>query len=117
MGNCFRMFLHGLAHNFLVRVRQAVARPPKMPLIGDLQPEAFKGRDRRRCFNQRRQADPLGEGHACTWRMMLIKVAARIRATARRVFVELSGSWPLLAHYQHVADCALRLPSAAFDTS
>jgi hypothetical protein len=42
--------------------------------------------------NRRREADPLGEGHACTWRMRLIKVAARIEVTARRVRVLLSGS-------------------------
>ena len=29
--------------------------------------------------NKRRREDPLGEGHANTWRMMLIKVAARVK--------------------------------------
>ena len=45
--------------------------------------EAASGRARRQQFNRRRQADPLGEGHACTWRLMLIKVAARVEVTSR----------------------------------
>ena len=65
--------------------------------------EACTGRTRRGQFNRRRRADPLGEGHACTWRTMLIKVAARIKITARRVRVFLSGSWPFLHFFRDVA--------------
>ena len=36
---------------------------------------SFHGRTRRKQFNRRRKADPLGEGQAMSWRMMLIKVA------------------------------------------
>ena len=64
--------------------------------------EAVGGRPRRQQFNHRRQADPLGEGHACTWRLMLIKVAARIQVTARRVRVLLSGCWPFLPFFRDV---------------
>ena len=64
--------------------------------------EASVGRQRRQQFNRRRQADPLGEGHACTWRLMLIKVAARVQVTARRVRVLLSGSWPYLPFFRDV---------------
>ena len=64
--------------------------------------EAASGRARRQQFNRRRQADPLGEGHACTWRLMLIKVAARVEVTARRVRVLLSGSWPFLPFFRDV---------------
>lgn len=111
LANCFRMFLHCLAHNLLVRVRQVVACPPVPLPRGDaLPPEALPGRDRRQHFNRRRAADPLGEGHACTWRLLLIKVAARIRVTARRVYVYLSRSWPFLANYQQVGQHALAVP-------
>ena len=64
--------------------------------------EAASGRARRQQFNRRRQADPLGEGHACTWRLMLIKVAARVEVTTRRVRVLLSGSWPFLPFFRDV---------------
>ena len=112
MANCFRMFLHCLAHNLLVSVRQRIAAPPKEEALhrDELPTEARTGPQRRRIFNRRRQADPLGEGHACTWRTRLIKVAARIRVTARRVRVFLSSSWPFLKHYQDVS-------RAAFETS
>jgi hypothetical protein len=116
MANCFRMFLHCLANNLLVLLRQRIAAPPVEECLGDyldqnaVPPEARTGRARRRQFNRRREADPLGEGHACTWRMRLIKVAARIEVTARRVRVLLSGSWPFLNHFRDVGQTLLRGP-------
>jgi hypothetical protein len=102
MANYFRLYLHSLAANLLVRVRQVVADPPVPDPPGELPPEALAGRDRRRWFNRRREHDPLGEGHAETWRMRLIKVAAEIVVSTRRVLVRLSGSWPFLHHYRAV---------------
>jgi len=114
MANCFRMFLHCLANNLLVSLRQKIADPPAEEdsshyLDPDTVPvEARTGRARRRHFNRRREADPLGEGHACTWRMRLIKVAARVQATARCVRVFLSGSWPFLDHFRDVGQALLK---------
>jgi hypothetical protein len=114
MANCFRMYLHSLAANLLVSLRQTIADPPAEERFGryldqDAVPvEARTGQARRRHFNRRREADPLGEGHACTWRMRLIKVAARIKVTARRVRVLLSGSWPFLDHFRDVGQALLR---------
>jgi len=114
MANCFRMFLHCLANNMLVTLRQTIADPPAEEgsssyLDQDAVPvEAQTGRTRRRHFNRRRETDPLGEGHACTWRMRLIKVAARIKVTSRRVRVFLSGSWPFLDHFCDVGQALLR---------
>jgi len=114
MANCFRMFLHCLANNLLVSLRQKVADPPAEEgssnyLEQNAVPvEARTGRARRRHFNRRREADPLGEGHACTWRMRLIKVAARIEVTARRVHVFLSSSWPFLNHFRDVGQALMR---------
>lgn len=116
MANCFRMFLHCLAHNLLVEMRRRIAASPAEPTVKvlaeqgpnpldvrhEIPPEAATGRTRRGHFNRRRQADPLGEGHACTWRMMLIKVASRIKITTRRVRVFLSGSWPFLPFFRDV---------------
>jgi len=108
MANCFRMFLHCLANNLLVSLRQTIADPPAEESVGNyldqdaVPAEARTGRVRRRHFNRRRREDPLGEGHACTWRMRLIKVAARVKVTARCVRVFLSGSWPFLDHFRAV---------------
>ena len=66
-------------------------------------PEALDGRARRCYFNRRRQADPLGEGHACTWRSLLIKVAAEVIVSQRRILVRLSATWPHLDWYRRLA--------------
>ena len=114
MANCFRVFLHCLANNLLVSLRQTIADPPSEEASGDyldqdaVPVEARTGRERRRHFNRRREADPLGEGHAGTWRMRLIKIASRIKVTARRVCVFLSGSWPFLHPFRDVGQALLR---------
>ena len=103
-----------MANNLLVSLRQTIASLPADEtsdeyLNKDNVPvEARTGRARRRHFNRRRETDPLGEGHACTWRMLLIKVAARIKVTARRVRVFLYGSWPFLDHFRDVGQAFLR---------
>jgi hypothetical protein len=120
LANGFRMFLHCLAANLLVQLRQHIATPPVNEPASpsdypapqtftqeQLPPEARTGRTRRRDFNRRREADPLGEGHACTWRMRLIKVAARIKVTARGVRVFLSSTWPFLHHFRDVSQAIL----------
>ncbi len=58
----------------------------------------------RKVHNDRRQRDPLGEGHPCTWRTHVIKVAVRIVVSARRVVLQLSASWPHLGYFRQVAD-------------
>jgi hypothetical protein len=66
--------------------------------------EALTGAARQRHFRLRRQRDPLGEGHPCTWRTLLIKVAAEIVVTTRRIVVRLSLSWPHLDWYRRVCE-------------
>lgn len=110
LANFFRLYLHGAAHNLLVRLRRAVACPPPAPAPTPLSPsasqevptEALDGPARRRYFTRRRQADPLGEGQPCTWRSLLIKVAAEVIVSTRRVLVRLSAAWPYLDHYRHL---------------
>jgi hypothetical protein len=109
LANFFRLYLHAAAHNLLVRLRRAFASPPP-PMSTSLDPsygepvptEALTGRARRRYFNRRRQADPLGEGQPCTWRSLLIKVAAEVTVSSRRVLVRLSASWPYLDWYRRL---------------
>jgi hypothetical protein len=114
--NLFRLYLHAAAHNLLVRLRRVVADPPAESTTAEVPTEAATGRARRRHHNRRRQHDPLGEGQPCTWRTQLIKVAARVTERARRVLVELSGSWPYLAQYRRVSERVLAFCAAA-DTS
>jgi hypothetical protein len=115
--NLFRLYLHTAAYNLLVRMRHHVAEPPSEPPENEVPIEAFSGRRRRQWHNRRREVDPLGEGHPCTWRTRLIKVGARIAETTRRVVVQLSSSWPYLDHYQEVSRQVLAAGRPAWDTS
>jgi hypothetical protein len=109
LANFFRLYLHAAAHNLLVRLRRTVACPPPPTAsvvdptpATDLPHEALEGKARRRYFSRRRQADPLGEGHPCTWRSLLIKVAAEVVVSTRRILVRLSAAWPYLDWYRRV---------------
>lgn len=117
LANLFRLYLHTAAHNLLVRLRRLVADPPADPRCAEIPAEALGGRQRRQQHNQRREHDPLGEGHPCTWQTRLIKVAARVTERARRVLVELSGSWPYLEHYRRVSEKVLAFSRPAHDSS
>jgi hypothetical protein len=101
MANFFRLYLHGLAYNLLVRLRRAVAAPPP-PELPEPPAEALDGGARRKHFSRRRARDPLGEGQPCTWRSLLIKVAAEVVVSTRRIVVRLCGTWPYLDWYRHV---------------
>jgi hypothetical protein len=114
--NLFRLYLHTAAYNLLVRMRHVVADPPPVPPSQPLPTEALAGHERRRWHNRRREHDPLGRGQPCTWRTRLIKVAARVRQTTRRVIVELSSSWPYLEHFYQVSRSLLGTATAVPDT-
>jgi len=120
--NLFRLYLHALAMNLLVRVRRLVAEAlPSEPERGVSAPgaetsvpaAAQTGAERQRQFRERRRRDPLGEGHPCTWRLLVIKVAAEVVVSVRRVVVRLSSSWPHLGWYRRVCE---RLRSVAVVT-
>jgi hypothetical protein len=114
VANYFRLYLHAAAMNLLVRWRRFIAAPlpagapePATPAANPLAlapSEAPAEAARRRRFRQRRQHDPLGEGPPCTWRSLLIKVAAAVVVSTRRVVVRLSSSWPHLGWYRHVGE-------------
>ena len=102
LANLFRLYLHTAAHNLLVRLRQHIAQPPQPEPPTELPVEALAGRERKRYHNRRRTHDPLGEGHPCTWRSRLIKVAAEVVVTTRVIRIRLSSHWPFLDFFDHV---------------
>jgi hypothetical protein len=124
VANYFRLYLHAAAMNLLVRLRQWIAEPlPASALLSETAPpngqpgetarpgpetcvpvEALTGAARQRHFRLRRQHDPLGEGHPCTWRILLIKVAAEVVVRTRRILIRLSSSWPHLDWYRLVCE-------------
>jgi hypothetical protein len=114
--NYFRLYLHAAALNLLIRLRSATSRglqPQDVGLKSDLPPEALPPGEKRTYFNRRRRDDALGEGFACTWRTRLIKVAAEILVSARRIVVRLSGSWPYLNEYVRVSQAVLAYANSA----
>lgn len=105
--NYFRLYLHALAMNLLVRLRRQIAAPPELaadPDAAAVPAEAQTGAERQRQFRARRQRDPLGEGHPCTWRLLVIQVAAEVVVSVRRVVVRLSSSWPHVGWYRRVCE-------------
>ena len=114
--NLFRLYLHAAAYNLLVHMRNRIVNPPEPRANQDVPDEALAGRQRRQHHNRRREHDPLGEGQPCTWRTRLIKVAASVFETTRRVVVQLSSSWPYLSHYQQVSQQIL-ISGASLDSS
>ena len=112
MANCFRLYLHAAALNLLVRSRREIADPPPAP-AGDVPVAALPEPARKRYQNARRRRDPLGEGQPTTWRLLLIKVAASVVVSCRRIVVRLSGSWPHQQFFERVAQHDCRRPAVA----
>jgi hypothetical protein len=83
MANFFRLQLHTAAMNLLNAVRDDAQLPQVLRV-----------------------------GQPCTWQMMLIKVAARIVQSTRRVVVELAAQWPWWPMYQAVAGRTLSFTSS-----
>ena len=121
LANDFRLQRHASALNLLVRLRRTVQEtftPQRLSLSNDLPAdravEALAGPERPRDFHRRRDRDPLGEGHIETWRTRLIKVAAEVIVSARRIVVRLAPGWPHLHHFQAVSQAILNLAPRLF---
>ena len=84
MANFFRLLLHTAAFNLLNAVRD----DPALPQV-------------------------LRAGQPCTWRTLVIKVAAQVVQSTRRVVVRLAAQWPWWPLYQAVGGRARAFPSSA----
>ncbi len=112
LANYVRLYLHAAALNLLVRLRQEIADPPPPP-AGDVPVASLPEPTRKRYQNARRRHDPLGEGHPATWRLLLIKVAASVVVSCRRIVVRLSGSWPHQQFFEQITQHVCRRPAVA----
>jgi DDE family transposase len=83
MANFFRLLLHAAAYNLLNAVRDSEQLP-----------------------------EVLRVGRPGTWRLMLVKVAAEVVQTTRRIVVRLAANWPWHELYESVAARALTFTSS-----
>src|SRR5262249_61641402 len=98
--------------NQLERLRREIASPPPAP-EGNVPVEALTGEARKQYQNARRQEDPLGKGQPATWRLLLIKVAASVIVSCRRIVVRLSGTWPNRDFFAHISQHVSKRPAVA----
>jgi hypothetical protein len=112
LANYFRLYLHAAALNLLVRLHREIAEPSPVP-AGDVPVEALAGEARKQYQNARRREDPLGKGQPATWRLLLIKVAASVVVSCRRIVVRLSGSWPNGDFFERISQHVSTRPTVA----
>jgi len=112
LANFFRLYLHAAALNLLARLRREIADPPPTP-TPEVPAAALPEPARKRYHNARRRQDPLGEGQPATWRLLLIKVAASVVVSCRRIVIRLSGSWPHREFFERVREHVCRRPAVA----
>lgn len=107
MANLFRLCLHALALNLLIRLRSELPDPPDPgdpPRGPRLRPAPVPDAEAPRppTGTELRRAQP------ATWRLRLIKVAAEILVSSRRVLVRLSSAWPSLPTWRLVLQTVQR---------
>jgi len=107
MANLFRLCLHALALNLLVRLRSELPDPPdpdEQPRGERLRPAPVPDAEAPRppTGAELRRAQP------ATWRLRLIKVAAEVIISARRVLIRLSSAWPSLPTWRLVLQTVQR---------
>jgi hypothetical protein len=96
--------------NDLVRPRRFSAKPspPPAPQVkmahAASQPGAQLLPAPQRHFRLLWQRDPLGRGRSCIWCTLLLKVAAEVVVSTRRILVRLSSNWTHLCWYRRVCE-------------
>ena len=98
--NFFRLYLHAAAHNLMARLRQAAALPSAPSPLPEVPTSALPEADRKIWQRRQRARDPFGRAQPNTWRTRLVKVAAEVLVSARRVVVRLAANWPYLDLYR-----------------
>jgi hypothetical protein len=98
VANYFRLYLHAAALNLLIRLRSQL---PQLPEADPLEPPTAAPRP-----DAEQPHPPTGgelrRAQPATWRLRLIKVAAEVIVSCRRVLVCLSSAWPSLPTWRLV---------------
>ena len=130
MANFFRLYLHASALNLLVRLRNQLPDPPSFEAAKQAADEssADESGSTQTATSESASSDAaastpparvstasrldtlltadngssLRRATPASWRMRLIKVAAEVKVSARRVLIRLSGCWPHLPTFEAV---------------
>ena len=94
MANLFRLLLHAAALNLMIRMRREL--PDAAPEDRRAAPLPDAERPGPATAAELRRAQP------ATWRLRLIKVAAEVVVSCRRVLIRLSSAWPSLPTWRAV---------------
>lgn len=100
MANLFRLHLHAAALNLVIRLRRELPEAPGQQRRPAPLPDAQ--RPGPATAAELRRAQP------ATWRLRLIKVAAEIIVSCRRVLIRLSAAWPSLPTWRTVLHAVQR---------
>ena len=100
MANLFRLLLHAAALNLLIRLRREL--PDAAPEDRRAAPRPDAGCPVPSTGSELRRAQP------ATWRLRLIKVAAEVVVSCRRVLIRLSSAWPSLPTWRAVLEIVQR---------
>lgn len=100
MANLFRLLMHAVALNLMIRFRREL--PDALPEDCRSAPLPDAERPGPATGAELRRAQP------ATWRLRLIKVAAEVLVSCRRVLVRLSSAWPSLPTWRVVLQTVQR---------
>lgn len=100
LANLFRLLMHATALNLIIRVRRVLPDAPPQRRGNAPQPDARRSGPATGA--ELRQAQP------ATWRLRVIKVAAEVIVSCRRVLVRLSSAWPSLPTWRVVLQTVRR---------
>ena len=100
MANLFRLYLHAAALSLIIRMRRTL--PDVAPQDRRAAPLPDAERPGPATAAELRRAQP------ATWRLRLIKVAAEVLVSCRRVLIRLSSAWPSLPTWRIVLQTVQR---------
>ncbi len=100
MANLFRLLMHTAALNLMIRLRRILPDAPPADRRSAPLPDAE--RPGPATAAELRRAQP------ATWRLRLIKVAAEVIVSCRRVLIRLSSAWPGLPTWRVVLQTVAR---------
>lgn len=100
LANLFRLLMHSAALNLMIRMRRELPDAPPEDHRSAPRPDAER--------NGVASGAELRRAQPATWRLRVIKVAAEVIVSCRRILVRLSSAWPSLPTWRVVLQTVQR---------